>query len=101
MDRLSLAARDLIEVLEVGSAESPRSRKTHGLIGEDLGQGRKEVARDLDRTIQHEDHPATRDANERIASGTLAEIAIGEVGLDATIMRGDVGDPVLRLISRT
>ena len=46
--RLSLAARDLIEVLEVGGAEGPRSRKTDGLIGEDLGQGGKEIARDLD-----------------------------------------------------
>src|SRR2546423_370712 len=100
LDRLGLAARDLVEVFEVRGAEPPRSHQADAGIAERSGQRTKEIAGDLDRAVQHEDHAASRDARERVARRAFAKIAVGEVNLDASIARGDRSDRVLGVVAR-
>src|SRR5712692_3374950 len=100
LDRFGFACRDLVEVLQVGGAKGPRSGETDTAVGERMGQRTKEIAGDLDRAIEHEDHAASRHANQCVAARALAQIAVGEVSLDAAIPRRDVTDPSLRLSAR-
>ena len=87
-------------MLEIGRAKAPRSHDAHRLVGERARQWRKEISRDLDGAVEHEDQTASGDANERVAGGTLAEIAVGEVDLDAWVASGDLGDLVLGFVAR-
>ena len=98
--RLGVAGRDLVEVLEVGSAKTPRPRQAHAAITERLRERTEKIAGDLGGAIEHEEHAAPRQADERVSRRALAQIAVREVRLDAAVARGDLRDPVLRLVAR-
>src|SRR4029077_2314586 len=100
LDGFRFAARDLVEVLEVCRAKTPRSRESDGRIVERTGERTEEIARDLDRAVHHEEQAASRHTYERVTGRPLAEITICEVRLHARIARRDVCDPVLRVIAR-
>src|SRR5438094_4638958 len=87
-------------MLEVGRAKSPRPRQAHALVAERLREWTEKIAGDLDRAIEHEEHAAPRKADEGISRRALAQIAVREVRLDAAVARGDLRDPVLRLVAR-
>src|SRR5256885_11655843 len=101
LHRIGVAVRNLVKVFEVVRTESPWAGQAHGAIGERALERGEEIPRQLHRAIELEEAPAASPAEERVARGALAELAVREEGVDAIVLRGEAREAVLRLRAGT
>src|SRR5438309_11008603 len=101
LHRIRVAVRNLVKVFEVVRTKPPWAGQAHGVIDERALERDEEIARQLHRAIELEEEPAASPAEERVARGALAELAISEEGVDAIVLHGEAREAVLRLRTGT